>query len=115
MMPMHALATVRAFDIGSDTLDGTVSKFRISCIYSMECQTDSASIMQEGTPIGEILNLGTMRQHFLNASNEMPWCIGTLVPLDISLGCELGAGLDGDVGLSVYAVPDAGVVALLNL
>jgi hypothetical protein len=84
-------------------------------MYSMECQADSTSIMQEGTPIGETLNLGTMHQHFLKASNEMPWCIGTLVPLDINLGCELGVGIDGDVRLSVYAVPDAGVVVLLNL
>jgi hypothetical protein len=71
--------------------------------------------MQEGTPIGETLNLGTMRQHFLKASNEMPWRISTLAPLDIDLGCELNAGLDGNVGLDLYAVPDAGIVAMLKL
>ncbi len=71
--------------------------------------------MREGTPIGETLDLGTMAQHFLKASNEMPWRLGTMAPRDIKLGYEPGVGLDRDVQLSVYAVPDAGVVAMLNL
>jgi hypothetical protein len=84
-------------------------------MYSIDCQANSIGVMQEGVPIGEILGLGTMRQHFLKASNEMPWCIASLAPLEIDLGCGLNAGIDGGVALSVYAVPDAGIVALLNL
>lgn len=112
MHEVHADADV---NIGSDTLGADTFTFHVSCLYSMECQTDSIRIMQEGTPIGEALNLGTMRQHFLKASNEMPWRISSLAPLEIDLGCELNVGLDGQVSLDVYAVPDAGIVAMLNL
>jgi hypothetical protein len=96
-------------------VDVDTSKFNVSCLYSIECLSDSSEIMRKGTPIGETLNLGTMRRHFLRASNEMPWRISTIESLELALGCELEAGLDGPAGLDLYAVPDAGLVGLLSL
>ena len=80
----------------------------------MECQADNSKIMREGTPIGEVLDFGTMSPHFLKASNEMPWRISTRAPLDIGLGSKMDSRLDS-LGLDLYAVPDAGLVGMLSL
>ncbi|MGO8956880.1 MAG: hypothetical protein ACLQFR_05845 [Streptosporangiaceae bacterium] len=56
-----------------------------------------------------------MRQHFLKASNEMPWRVKSLPSAELDLGNELNTGLDSPVSFDLYGIPDAGIVAILNL